>query len=219
MQGFKTLRDMLSGDAFISSDRITLQKPLGEGGFAFVNLALLDGTRMVAVKTLKPELLDQPDEVQHFLAENELMRKIRHPSIVELIGIGGTSVESGFQDLFIVQEFCGGGSLRDLVLKQMTSPKKLYSQADALRWALHIATALNYLHTAKPKIIHRDLKLDNVLLTVVQSTTAAAKLADFGLAKLVSSVDLCFFLSFFLPQIFLFLPQRKKDALKFLFLQ
>jgi serine/threonine protein kinase len=62
----------------------------------------------------------------------------------------------------------------------------MYSQADALRWCISIAKALHYLHTANPKVIHRDLKLDNVLLTDRDVSLATAKLADFGLAKLLA---------------------------------
>lgn len=41
----------------------------------------------------------------------------------------------------------------------------MYSYCDALRWAADIASALHYLHSCQPRVIHRDLKLENVLLT------------------------------------------------------
>lgn len=63
--------------------------------------------------------------------------------------------------------------------------KKLYSAQDALRWSIQIAQALSYLHTARPKVIHRDMKLDNVLLTDSDLSKAEAKLGDFGLARLM----------------------------------
>lgn len=149
---------------------------------------MLDGARLVAVKTLKPELLTDPTEVELFIKECELMRKIRCLSIVEMIGVGGRlEPETGVcKDLFIIQEYCSGGALREVVFKQMTMVgHTLYTEADALRWSLEIARALQYLHTAKPKVIHRDLKLDNVLLTDKKTSRASAKLADFGLAKLM----------------------------------
>jgi serine/threonine protein kinase len=181
---------MLPDESIIAANDLKVKNSLGEGAFAFVNLAEYKG-RLVAIKTLKPELLENPADVKLFLKETELMRKIRHPAIVDLIGVGGKIDNGGsenFLDLFIVQEFCGGGSLRDLVYKQMTTNRKfLYSQADALRWCVNIAKALHYLHSANPKVIHRDLKLDNVLLTDSNVSVTHAKLADFGLAKLLAS--------------------------------
>jgi serine/threonine protein kinase len=59
---------------------------------------------------------------------------------------------------------------------------------DALRWALDIAEALEYLHGFRPLIVHRDLKLENILLTSGQPARASAKLADFGLHKMIKDV-------------------------------
>lgn len=56
---------------------------------------------------------------------------------------------------------------------------------DALRWALQIAEALAYLHQFSPLIVHRDLKLENILLTSPIPARANAKLADFGLHKMI----------------------------------
>jgi serine/threonine protein kinase len=56
---------------------------------------------------------------------------------------------------------------------------------DALRWALQIAEALAYLHQFSPLIVHRDLKLENILLTSPIPARADAKLADFGLHKMI----------------------------------
>lgn len=186
-QGFATLRDMISEDAMIDSSRLALSSALGEGAFAHVALGTLDGKRQVAIKSLKPELLNSPEEVTLFLAENEVLRKVKHRNIIELIGMGGAKGEDGnLVELFIVQEYCPGGSLRDLVFQQMISPRRLlYSHKDALRWACGLAKALSYLHRANPKVIHRDLKLDNVLLNQKDTEKAESKLADFGLAKLV----------------------------------
>ena len=65
----------------------------------------------------------------------------------------------------------------------------LCSDADSLRWCLHIASALQYLHGGRPAVIHRDLKLDNVMLSCADVARADAKLADFGLARLAAAED------------------------------
>ena len=88
---------------------------------------------------------------------------------------------------WIHQELCDGGNLRTLVEKQMTAfSRKLrdYSAADALEWCIDIAQALDYLHTHSPPILHRDIKLDNLMLTTGgKDMRPGIKLVDFGLAK------------------------------------
>lgn len=92
--------------------------------------------------------------------------------------------------MFLVSELVEGGTLKKLVMSQMMTPgSSLYSTRDAVRWCLNIADALTYIHSVKPQIIHRDLKLENILLTSVGSSTdrskQEAKLADFGLVAFV----------------------------------
>ena len=63
-----------------------------------------------------------------------------------------------------------------------------YTWLDAFRWLHQIATALKYLHSLRPMVVHRDLKLENMLLTGLDPAVAHAKLADFGLCKLVKVI-------------------------------
>jgi serine/threonine protein kinase len=70
-------------------------------------------------------------------------------------------------------------------------PPQVYRDADALRWCIELAEALRYLHSRTPKVIHRDVKLDNVLLTgrpgrgrAVACLRVAAALAGAGRAGL-----------------------------------
>jgi serine/threonine protein kinase len=63
----------------------------------------------------------------------------------------------------------------------MISPvRKVYSTAQALGWALDLASALEYLHGRSPMVLHRDVKLSNVVL-VEEEGGLVAKLADMGL--------------------------------------
>lgn len=67
----------------------------------------------------------------------------------------------------MLQEFMAGGDLKELVLSAMSRPfDPPYNKPQAFTWAMQIAEAMHYLHSVCcPMIIHRDLKLDNILLT------------------------------------------------------
>lgn len=104
---------------------------------------------------------------------------LRCSNIVEFVGIGETPKadapkpeapgmevfeEPGDKpttDMFLVQEFCNRGSLQNLLEKNMAlgvQTLKVYSVVDALKYVIHIAKGLEYLHLASPMIIHRDMK-------------------------------------------------------------
>lgn len=67
-----------------------------------------------------------------------------------------------------------GGDLKQLVLGAMSKPfDPPYNKSQAFKWAMHIAEALHYLHcVCTPMIIHRDLKLDNILLSGTDADTS-----------------------------------------------
>ncbi len=80
--------------------------------------------------------------------------------------------------MFCVQELCDGGSLRDMVERQMSTMSvrlKAYSASDALEWTLQIAEALSYLHEGRRPVVHRDLKLGAInLIVALRAATEAS---------------------------------------------
>lgn len=192
---FNTLRDMQT-PAAIRPDQLSTIKVLGQGAFARVDACMYtpDGggkPYIVAVKRLKLELFRNQEDLDLFLKEVELMRKLRHSNIVDFVGAGEVKpgeVPGAFACEFVVQEYMAGGTLKSLVTKDMLgNGRRTYSNADALDISLQMARGLRYLHKSRPMVIHRDLKLENVLLASATPVHGkfVVKLADFGLSRRV----------------------------------
>ncbi|GIL66127.1 hypothetical protein Vafri_19725 [Volvox africanus] len=182
----------LLGELFIPPEQLVMHGTFGQGAFATVQrcgLEMVPGgpSLSVAVKTLKPHVLSDLEDLRRFLLEANLLRKLHHPNIVSIHGLGAhdlTSLESLRNSAYVVMEGLQGGDLRMMLLRQMTSHSRAYSRLDALRWCMHIAAACAYLHgTCRPMVIHRDLKPENVMLTGGPVDARVAKITDFGLHK------------------------------------
>jgi predicted ATPase len=127
----------------------------------------LSSGRLVAIKRLQPDLVaNDPEMVERFAREGEALRQLNHPNIVKVLD---TIHENGQH--YIVMEYVGGGSLRQL----MDVEGQLSLQL-VLSLGLEIADALSRAHHLN--IIHRDIKPANVLL----AEDKTPHLTDFGIA-------------------------------------
>ncbi|KAF5837365.1 kinase-like domain-containing protein [Dunaliella salina] len=125
----------LLGDMFVHPRSLKYEKLLGEGAFAAVHLARLlppdvphrkSAGRPVAVKQLKPQVLQEPHDLKDFLMEVNVMRKLKHSNIVAILGIGASDLSSldGMRGtMFVLMEAMTGGNLKLLVIRQMMSAK------------------------------------------------------------------------------------------------
>jgi tRNA A-37 threonylcarbamoyl transferase component Bud32 len=159
---------------FIDFDELVIdsQKPIGDGGFGIVYRGQYRGTD-AAIKILKVQELPD-DALEEFTREIDLMAKLRHKNIVQFLG--ASCIPGKFA---IVTEFIEFGSVSSAMKKNK------FSYALKLKIACDAARALNFLH--KNKIIHRDLKLENLLLVSMSlSAPVNAKLTDFGASRAVS---------------------------------
>ncbi len=148
---------------------------LGQGGMGYVYLAEHESLgRQCALKILSPELsASDADYVRRFHQEGRAAASLIHPNVVTVHSIGESE---GFH--YLEMEFVPGRSLQKLIqVEGRLRPRRAANLAAAIANGLAAAHRL--------KVIHRDLKPDNVLL----SSTGVPKIADFGLAKRVAGID------------------------------
>lgn len=143
---------------------------LGEGGFGVVYKALMNGVDEVAVKLVKA---DKPTnkELTLFHKEVRVLRTLHHRNIVQFYG---ACLEPS--SMFFVTELMKGG---DLYSALRNHPETMRWERLGRKVALDVALGINYLHTRRPPMMHRDLKSPNVLL----SEEGVAKIADVGMVR------------------------------------
>ncbi|KAE8662806.1 Serine/threonine-protein kinase CDL1 [Hibiscus syriacus] len=148
---------------------------VGHGGFGSVYRGVLGNGRKVAVKLMDQEGKQGEEE---FEMEVELLRRLRSPYLLALIGYCSDSSRK-----LLVYEFMANGGLQEH-LYPISGSNNINLKLDwetRLRIALEAAKGLEYLHEhVSPPVIHRDLKSSNILL----DKKFHAKVSDFGLAKL-----------------------------------
>ncbi|XP_050208049.1 cysteine-rich receptor-like protein kinase 3 [Mercurialis annua] len=148
-----------------------LSNKLGQGGSGSVYKGILLDGKVVAIKRL---LFNTRQWVDHFFNEVNLISGIEHKNLVKLLGCSITGPES-----LLVYEYVPNQSLHDY----FSAAKNVQPLTWEMRYAIILGTAegLAYLHEeSELRIIHRDIKLSNVLLDV----DFTPKIADFGLARL-----------------------------------
>lgn len=143
-------------------------RKLGEGGMGSVFLAkdmILD--REVALKIINPHLATDPKLLSRFKVEAIAQAKFHHPNIVVLHDFS----QSG-NLFYIVMEYVEGKSLKQVIREEgaLTIPR-------VINIFRQILSAISYAH--KNKVIHRDIKPGNILLT----SDDTVKITDFGIAK------------------------------------
>ena len=128
--------------------------------------------KVYVMKILKKNDIIKQKQVDHVYSEYTILSKLKHPFIVQLIGVN-------FEDpkyIYFILEYIQGGELFTLLRSNVTFPvpqTKFY--------IAHIITVFEYLHSKN--IVYRDLKPENILI----NKNGYLKLTDFGFAKQLDS--------------------------------
>jgi len=166
------------------STRYSKQARIGEGTYGVVYKALdISTSQFVALKRCLPHHQATDGFPITTLREIQILREVttfRHPNIVQLLDVAVSSKESG---VFLVFEYAHF-DLATLIDQQYAKiGKSPFTVANVKRLSSQLISAVNFLH--ERNIIHRDLKLSNLLY---QQDCGLLKLADFGLARHLGGV-------------------------------
>src|SRR6187431_1770081 len=143
---------------------------LGRGGMGVVYKARQKALgRVVALKLLAPERVADPKFAERFAHEAKALATLNHPSIVTIHDFGQAAAY-----FYLLMEFVDGVNLRQAMKAGRFTPEQ------ALAVVPKICDALQFAHNEG--ILHRDIKPENILL----DSKGRVKIADFGIAKLIS---------------------------------
>ena len=175
-----------AGDRLIGTllgGRYLLESLLGRGGMASVYRARDEQLgRPVAVKVFFPHSADA-DDMRRQEGEVRMLASLSHPGLVTLFDAGAQDSPEGPR-AYLVMELVQGITLRER-MRAGPMPSREVASIGA-----DLADALNYIH--RREVVHRDVKPANILLVdaAEEDAQASAKLADFGIARIVDGTRL-----------------------------
>ncbi|MGZ4356049.1 MAG: nSTAND1 domain-containing NTPase, partial [Gaiellaceae bacterium] len=150
-----------------------LREQVGVGDFGIVYRAYQPSVgREVAVKVIRPDLVNQPSFVRDFESEARLVAQLEHPHLVPLYDYWRDP-----EGAYLIMRWLRGGSLRQAL------ERGPWNLEPASRLLAQVAAALAYAH--RQGVVHRDVKPANVLL----DEEGNAYLSDFGIARRLADAD------------------------------
>ena len=169
-------------------DDLVLVKRIGKGNFGEVFLTQRKGyPQLYATKKMERSVCERPPLLDRLVNEVRILKFVNHPNIVKFIDL-----KKSMNHWYLVTEFVNGGSLTDNLKKYMAMYRRPFTE-DIVQYIMRqIVDALRYLHFNK--IIHRDLKLDNILVNFptdydkqsLNMKSCQVKIIDFGFATVLN---------------------------------
>ena len=173
-------------------DDYTLARFLGKGTFGEVYLTKKKYSNNVyATKRMDKQMVDDPRYTKYFNNEIKILKQLFHENIIRIEDLKVTK-----NHYYIIMEYCNGGSLKQCLDRY----KEIYHHAfteEIVQYIMRqVMSAVKYMHSQR--IIHRDLKLDNILVhflnindyNSVNLMKAKIKIIDFGFASSKEDSDM-----------------------------
>jgi len=168
---------------FREQTSLELVQEIASGGMGNVYEAIHHGVddfkKRVAVKTISPDLTDNPEFIDMFVGEAKLVADLVHINIVQIYSLG--KVEELY---YISMEYVHGITLEDFIARHHRDNKQIPHEISAFIVA-RVAKALEYAHSKRGpggellNVVHRDVCPKNIMI----SSEGVIKLTDFGIAK------------------------------------
>ncbi|KAF9303209.1 hypothetical protein BGZ74_004180 [Mortierella antarctica] len=152
---------------------VVIDRYIAEGGFAHVYVATpVGGGYPLVVKRIAA-----PDKERLAIVNSEIetMKQLgKHKNIVEYMDSCMGKLEGGGYEVLILMEYCGGGPVIDLMNRRL---QHRLTEPEILKIFSNVCEAVAYMHYSDPPILHRDIKVENIILS-----NNDYKLCDFGSA-------------------------------------
>ncbi|KAI9475386.1 MAG: kinase-like domain-containing protein [Benjaminiella poitrasii] len=156
--------------------QVIIHNFIAEGGFAHVYIARIEGKTGYVV--LKRVVVPDGERLKMVEKEIAFMTKLRdHKNIVKYYESRIDALPVGGFEAFILMEYCPGGGVIDLMNRRL---QQRLTEPEILKIFSDVAEALAYMHYCNPPVLHRDLKIENILIL----NDHHYKLCDFGSASL-----------------------------------
>ncbi|KAH8658781.1 kinase-like domain-containing protein [Tricladium varicosporioides] len=162
----------------VGNHKVVIQKYFSEGGFAHVYLVKMpkpiDGTDIAVLKRVA---VPDKENLANMRTEVETMKKLKgHRPIVTYYDSHASQLKGGGYEVFLLMEFCNGGGLIDFMNTRL---QNRLTEPEILKIFSDVAEGVACMHYLKPPLLHRDLKVENVLITTT-GHSKRFKLCDFG---------------------------------------
>ena len=171
---------------------LNLIKFLGKGAYGEVYLSeKKNSNKLYATKKISREIADRPNFKKYLINEIEILKMLNHPNIVKF-----EEIKKSKHSYYIVMEYINGGGLSDCLKKYMKKFGNAFPEKIVQYLMRQIIDALVYIHDKK--IIHRDLKLDNIMVNFdsekdkedLNMMKAKIKIIDFGFSISLTKQDI-----------------------------
>ena len=165
-------------------DNLVLEKRLGGGAFGEVFLTKKKGdNKYYATKKYEREKVEKTEFMKYLKNEILILQALNHPNIVKYVDLKKTK-----KHMYLVMEYCNGGELSKALEKYQLKYGKPFDEELVQHFMRQIISAFKYIHNQK--IMHRDIKLENILLhynneedkAKLNLMKAQIKIIDFGFA-------------------------------------